>query len=51
MQYELRPRQRKKDFMPLLFYALPRDVLLLVAGHAAVRPQHGYFLRHRRRRM
>ena len=34
-----------KDFLPLLYYRLPSDILLLIAEHAAVRKRHTYNLR------
>ena len=45
MTYDLRPRAVRKDFMPLLFYALPRELFVLVGQHAASRPRHHYNLR------
>jgi len=45
MTYDLRPRPARKDFMPLLFYALPRELFVLVGQHAAARPRHRYNLR------
>jgi hypothetical protein len=44
MAYDLRPRAVRKDFMPLLFYALPRELFVLVGEHAAARPRHRYNL-------
>ena len=40
MASDLRPRRVKKNFMPLLFYGLPRELLLLVGELAAARSQH-----------
>ena len=45
MTYDLRPRAVRKDFMPLLFYGLPRELFMLVGQHAAARPRHRYNLR------
>ena len=45
MTYDLRPRAVRKDFMPLLFYALPRELFVLVGQHAVARPRHRYNLR------
>ena len=45
MTYDLRPRAVRKDFMPLLFYALPRELFVLVGKHATARPRHRYNLR------
>jgi hypothetical protein len=49
MAYDLRARKVRKDYLPLVWYLLPRDCLLIVAGHAAAtaaRPR--YELRSRR---
>ena len=45
MTYDLRQRPARKDFMPLLFYTLPRELFMLVGQHAASRPRHHYNLR------
>ena len=34
MAYDLRPRKQDKDYLPLFWYLLPHDCLLIVAGHA-----------------
>ena len=45
MSYNLRTRKARKDFLPLLYYRLLSDILLLIAEHAAVRKRHTYNLR------
>jgi len=39
MAYDLRARKVRKDYLPLVWYLLPRDCLLIVAGqlHGAPR--------------
>ena len=45
MAYDLRPRKYDKDYLPLVWYLLPRDVLLQVAEHAAEAALPRYRLR------
>ena len=45
MAYDLRPRKHGKDYLSLVWYLLPRDVLLQVAEHAAEAALPRYRLR------
>ena len=45
MAYDLRPRKHDKDYLPLVWYLLPHDVLLQVAEHAAEAALPRYRLR------
>eukprot|EP01043_Picozoa_sp_COSAG02_P036043 COSAG02_NODE_2617_length_8409_cov_2.491697_8_plen_56_part_00 len=47
MTYNLRPWRVKRDFLPLIFYMLPQDILpvLRVAELAATSGRPGYKLR------
>ena len=47
MAYDLRPRKQDKDYLSLVWYLLPHDVLLVIAEHAAARPSHRYNMRTR----